>query len=227
MTIETSYDSKYGSGDRREFIQIVSYTGVANAENAFDGDASSYVGAERGNRTMSLEFNFEDLVLVDEISIVKSPRPILVQMKLYINNQLITNLIEGANSVTPIKIKKGDIIKIEGVNNFSAGGNSYILGIGEINFKSRVIILKTLIKKDNQYGYYTDSFQSLGTSYPTKEQFEQYGMSDLSMLEPGDVPVEYEMELISETDEEKCFSYSFDLNGRHKNMKSIDGITIE
>lgn len=104
------------------------------------------------------------------------------------------------------------------------GNNSW--GFRELNFL-HIVDSTVLIKKDNQYGYYTDSFQSLGTTYPTKEQFEQYGMSDLSILQPGDVPVEYEMELISETDEEKCFSYSFDLNGQHKNTKSIDSIITE
>lgn len=86
------------------------------------------------------------------------------------------------------------------------------------------LTIKSLFKKDNQYGYYTDSFQSLGTSYPTKEQFEQYGMKDLSILEAGDIPVDYEMELISETEEEKCFSYSFDLNGQHKKLTVIESI---
>lgn len=226
MTINTSYDSKYGTGDRREFINVINYEGVDDATNAFDGNVDSFVGAKNGFNTMVLEFNLEDTILLDEVEIVKSSRQMLVDMKLYVNNQLITELSEGKNSFLPQKVRKGEIIKVTGYNYFTPGG-TFILGFGEINLKSRVIEYSTLIKKDNQYGYYTDSFQSLGTSYPTKEQFEKYGMSNLSMLEADDVPVEYEMELVSETEEEKCFSYSFDLNGQHKNLKSIDAISFE
>ena len=45
---------------------------------------------------------------------------------------------------------------------------------------------KILIKKDSDYGYYTEDstqFISLGTEQPTEEQFNEFGMPDLTILD--------------------------------------------
>lgn len=230
MAIETSYDSKYGSGDRRNFITISHDEKIKP-----DTDTSSSFVPERlvdGSKTDTFRFlaelngeiylDFKSKIFIDEFKVFgQGANRIHMNCYANVNGELVFlgELNHSKQTISFDMIKTNKLILRSTLRTYT--------GAAEFEFKTYLPPRKTLIKKGNQYGYYTDSFQSLGTSYPTKEQIEQYGMSDLSILEAGDIPVEYEMELISETDEEKCFSYSFDLNGQHKNMKSIDGIITE
>lgn len=233
MAIETSYDNKYGSGDRRAYINIESNipphsASIGDLELMIDGDESTSF------RSMDNFPNFSDAFLdiifprgiyINEIHLkgYGGAANALSATLLYQNE--LTNWVVISNNLNNTKPLTFELIKTKRLR--IKPNRSWGFGINEILIKNYSTPLSILIKKENQYGYYKDSFQSLGTTYPTKEQFEKYGMKELSILEAGDKQFDYEMELISETDEEKCFSYSFDLNGQHKNMKSIDGIITE
>lgn len=221
MAIETSYDNYGGSGDRSQEIKVHDFSVSDNPMNIFDGNVNTVAGIKMNEKDgRFIEFSFNKTVYISDHKHL--PTNLFPEVKIkYPDGDIlaVTNFDISVEKKVPANSKL--------VVYFNHIGSNNNRMIRELQFKTSLIPNKILIKKENQYGYYTDSFQSLGTTYPTKEQFEEYGMEDLSILEPGDKQFDYEMELINQTEEGKCFSYSFDLNGQHKNMKSIDGIITE
>lgn len=230
MSKETSYECIYGNGklDRRNVIQVktnLNYEPNNPPEHMIDGKDDTYFRLSgKWQSGGYIEFIFKEPLWIDEIYFDKRQWLPTPEIDFYNDNNQLVGSTNGRGLVSKNSLT---LTKTKSLKLFAPVGENEKQLIYNLFLKCRTENNKILIKKDNQYGYYTESFHSLGTSYPTKEQFEQYGMNDLSILEPCDVSVEYEMELISETDEEKCFSYTFDLNGQHENMKSIDGITIK